>query len=266
MTGGVSFFPQPVPSTPADTIWQITGTHDNQGVTIKASRIHGGAVFSLVWAGTEFIDATDNGRELQTAWTLNTPGETENPTEGGASADGTPATHSTTVVLEANATSNVIRTQAQLAYWLPFQGQTLSPHKLSKTVTLSYNGLTNVIHHQITITIVGDQQAINVEGLTSYSPTAFTQFFTAAGEISPPQGMVYNQPNPAIIANADLTRALALYGKPLYHYGFVTVPKLVCAAYQAGPTSAGDYSWDAYTIFGTPEQVLASLIQLRATA
>ncbi len=167
----------PATVVPVSSDWVISGTHDSQPVTLKANAVHGGAVYSLVWGGTEFIDATDNGRELQTAWQENNLGEGRNPTEAGASADGTPASHSTTVVTAYNATGNILRTQAQLAYWFPYNGATLSPQKLSKTVTIGYNGLDNVIHHQITITLAEALQDINVEGLTSYSPPSFTRFF-----------------------------------------------------------------------------------------
>ncbi len=275
MTGGVSFFPSSDPASgPADTIWQIAGSHAGLPVTVKASRNHGGAIYSLVWAGFEYVDATDNGRELQTAWQLNDHGEGENPTEAGASADGTPATHSSTVVDQARTAGNQLWTQARLAYWFPYQGQVTSPHRLSKTVTLGYNNLSNILRHQITITIVGDQQAINMEGLTLYGPMGLSRFFSydlatkACAEIDAPSKMWYDLPNPVILANSDLSRAITLYGLTgLYHYGGAYSgegvpprPKLDCSCYQVhGPVPAGDYAWECFTIFGTLDQVVATL-------
>ncbi len=271
--------PPPVlpPVVPND-VWRISGNHAGQPVAVSASRIHGGAVYSLTHGGFEYVDATDNGRELQTAWQLNEHGEGENPTEAGASADGTPATHSSTVVDQARTEGLQLWTQAHLAYWFPFNGQITSPHRLSKTVTLGYfnengEGLSNVLRHQITITIIGDQQAINVEGLTWYGPTSFTRFFSfnlatkVWAEIPAPDRMYYDLLNPTIVTTSDRSRAITLYGRTnLYHYGGSIAggpPKLDCSCYQIhGPVAAGDYAWECFTIFGTFAEVVASLTAL----
>src|SRR5258706_7362434 len=228
-------------SSIANDVWQITDIHDGQQVVVTADRNHGGCIYSLKLGDTEFIDYSDKGRELQTAWTMNGHGEQDNPTEAGASAD---TVGSSTSVLAARTDGNILRTYVQLAYWFPFNGLTLSPHKLGKTVSF-LDGYTNVLHHQITATIVGDQQFINMEGLTSYSPQTFNRFFKDGVEISAPQQMYYNLSTPTIIANSDLSKAICLYGPTgLYHYGGASVvwPKLDCSSYQTTDVKAGDYS------------------------
>ena len=47
-----------------------------------------GAIDSLTWGGTQFINARDHGRELQSAAAFDGYGECLNPTEAGSDADG----------------------------------------------------------------------------------------------------------------------------------------------------------------------------------
>lgn len=257
--------PSPIP-VPND-IWKISSNFDGKPVEVLASRNHGAAIYSLKWGGVELINYDDNGRELQTAWQMNNHGEGENPTEAGASADGSPANHSSTIVESVSAVGNVLKTKARLAYWFPFNGAVTSPHRLIKTVTLGYNGLMNVIHHEITINIVGDHQTIRIEGLTSYSPKKLTRLFmydlmTMTYKSVPfPVDMIYDQKNPYIFATSDLAVAIALLGRSgTFNYGVPGGwPKLDCNCQVIDNVKAGDYSWESFTIFGSLDQVVNSI-------
>ena len=252
-----------MPIAPTD-IWSLQGSWNGLLVVMNAAREFGGAIYSLQWGGFEFIDHTDHGRCLQTAWQLDGNGEGENPTEAGASAD---MTSSSTVVKSATVAGNALGTTAQLAYWVPYGGQATSPHVLSKSVTLN----DNMLRHRIVIELADDHKDMFIEGLTGYLPASFTRwlaFDPAAGtcaELPAPVGEVTSL-LPIIACIADGSKALALYhtGAAMrYLYGMPEgCPKLDCAWFTVPDAKAGTYSWDAFTAFGTLDQVTAALIGL----
>ncbi|MGH9808323.1 MAG: hypothetical protein ACRD9W_13880, partial [Terriglobia bacterium] len=94
----------------------IFGQFKGRTVMVTATHRSAGAIESLQWGGTEFIDANDHGRDLQSAVSFDGLTECDNPTEAGASRDGPEA--SSSLLLKASASDNILRTQSQMAYWL----------------------------------------------------------------------------------------------------------------------------------------------------
>lgn len=259
----------PAPTAPpaaVDTVWALTGTYAGFPVVVRADSRFGGAIYSLTWGGFEFVDSSDHGRELQTAWQLDDMVEGENPTEAGSASDGAGPT-STTVVTGTRLNGNVLETSATLAYWLPYQGTALSPDTLSKRVTL----LDGVIHHEVSIDLIGDHRDMAIEGLTGYLPQAFTRFVSfdpassARAELSPPNGMMQSN-LPVLATTADGSYALALWHRDkdkTYAYGRIGPwPKLDAAWFSVPDAKAGRYSFECFTVFGTLASVTATLSRL----
>jgi hypothetical protein len=93
------------------------------GITIATAARFGGAIVSLRWNGTEFVDNRDHGREIQTAWQGNNAGECFKPTEAGSAADGS-GPDTTSRLLSVTATADSITTVSHPAFWLrPRRGQ-----------------------------------------------------------------------------------------------------------------------------------------------
>lgn len=264
--------PAPPPPPPPPEIWTLQGAYGGKPVTVNASRQFGGAIYSLMWGSFQFIDYSDHGRELQTAWQLDNLGEGENPTEAGAASDLEKRT-STTVLQGVRVTgSNVLETSATLAYWFPYGGLALSPDKLSKRVTLGYLGMGNVLHHEISIDLAGDHQQMVIEGLTAYLPRTFSRFFTYNVTTQKPVEMpvpndLFGSNDPVISSTADGAYALGLWctdWSKNYFYGRVggIWPKLDTAWFIVPDAKRGRYSWDCFTVFGSLDDVANALQKL----
>ncbi|MDB5036802.1 MAG: hypothetical protein JWQ35_330 [Bacteriovoracaceae bacterium] len=76
--------PTPIPcKANASGDSSISGTVFGLPMTIRTSNQFAGAIYSLTWAGKEFINHDDHGRELQSAISFDGYGECLNPTEAG---------------------------------------------------------------------------------------------------------------------------------------------------------------------------------------
>ena len=120
-----------------------------------------GAIDSIIYDNLEYIDATDHGRELQSASAFDDSGECFNPTEAG-SGDDYQKNSSTSVLISAEMTSQKMITYSQTAFWLygaeksgacskgaNITNQPLSPQHLRKTVTMNYHGDPAVIEYVV---------------------------------------------------------------------------------------------------------------------
>jgi len=255
----------PPPYIPPITEYVLSGDHSGEPVRVSANSRYGAAIYSIVLGNFQFVDSADHGREVQTAWQLDGQIEGQNPTEAGSSADGN-GYLSSTKIISAGVTGNVLTTKVNPAYWLVYNGQVTSPHILEKTVTLGHAGRTNVLRHQITMTLNEPHQEMSVEGLTAYLSPLLTRYFLfdpvtkVAEEITPPlNGMILSETRAVLVANANLSRALALVHKnPEHKYWIgraITIPKIDASWFhQANPS--GSYSWETFTIFGTMAEVL----------
>jgi hypothetical protein len=264
--GGIA--PPPPPPPPPTTLPQyaLTGTFNGKPVVIGANNRFGAAIYTIKFDGQEYLDSSDHGRELQTAWQMDGQGEGNNPTEAGSAANGSGST-SSTVILQASVTNNVLTTRSRPAFWYPVGGQVTSPHYHEKTVSLGYAGRNNILVHDIGIYFGSPYHSVAwVEGLTAYMPTAFSRLFTfdratkVYAEL-PPSSALVSGTQPVIAATADLSRAVALVHQHpvhLYWAGKISGWPKLDASYFYITAPAGWYRWRTFTVFGSFQDVLDS--------
>ncbi|SFM22632.1 hypothetical protein [Methylobacterium pseudosasicola] len=264
-------------------------------ITVGVSSRTGGAIDSLTWAGTQFINAHDHGRELQSASSYDGYGECLNPTEAGSDSDGT-GPRSTTRLTELKVGPDTLQTRAQMAYWIEPGRVTGScpkgpgPHAgprsddvLAKTVTLGAAGVANAIAYRATYITAQAHESATFEAATAYMPPDFTAFWSldpATGQSQPLSAGPGEQAVPVILATPDGSRAMGVYSPALPQptvpnagYGrfdFSTLPgsgnatvKWNCA-FRENNVPAGAHSYTCYVVVGTLQDVRAGLVALRA--
>jgi len=257
--GAIGWWRPPAPTpTPAPTLPQyaLIGTFNGKSVVVGASQRFGGAIYTIKVDGFEFLDSSDHGRELQTAWQYGTTGEANNPTEAGSAANGAGST-STSQILSISSSGTVLKSRTHPAYWYAYGGQAVTPDFLEKTVTLSGNVLT----HEIGIYIADPYRtSMAVEGLTAYLPQTFSRLFTLDGSVTTevnPTSLLPTDKS-VIAATADLSHALCLSGQNTHWVGKIGPwPKLDASWFSASNPS-GWYRWTTRTIFGTFQEVIGS--------
>jgi hypothetical protein len=256
-------------------------------LTVSACSPFAGAICSVTWQGKEFIDATDHGRELQSASSFDGFGEGLNPTEGGSEADG--AGHSSSsILLEWNKRGRTLEIRSRMAYWLkpgaPHAANqaVVSRDILTKKITLGVPGIENVLVFDIAFSVAEPHRTATFEVLTGYMPPEFSHFRTFnpdTGEIAElveeRQG---EQPLPLIFSTADDRFAMGIYAPglpqpsfPRAGYGRFRFPGVVnpgvvkwnCAFRYSG-IAAKEYRFRCYVPIGSVEAVRAAMIRLRA--
>ncbi len=254
------------PSQPGAQLYTAT----NGTVTVTASSNYGAAVVSIVdAAGHQYVNTTDHGREFQTAYQLDGLNEGENPTEAGARAD---VVTSTTVILDAGAAGNVLHSRVHPAYWDPYNGATVSPDLMEKTVTVGWNALTNVVRWDVTMTVMSDHSLGQFEGLTGYGPTLPDLYLMQPdGSFTPtpqPTGYWVYYSQPVVESSPDGAQAIGVYspdnrpGQAYWNALNVSnagVNKWDCVWWKQAPLSAGSYAHVCYVAVGTLTDVEASL-------
>lgn len=259
----------PPPMPPAPSTWTAT----NGTVAVTAAAAFGAAVVSVTdGLGRQYVNTADHGREFQTAYQLDGTGEVENPTEAGSAADGA-GTSSTTVIGAVSVAGNVLSTSVHPAYWNAYQGATVSPDTISKTVTIGYNGMANVTRWDVTITTAADHSTGAFEGLTGYTPVLPNLYVQQADGswlntgMTAAQGWVQWQA-PIIEASADGSQAVGLYSPGFSYWWAIIdwagVDKWDCAYWVQTPLPAGTYQATCYVAVGTLAEVEASLAALEA--
>lgn len=264
-------------------------------VITTTSRV-AGAIHSLTWAGKEFIDSHDHGRQLQSAINLDVAGvfhaETFNPTEAGSRSDGA-GDATTSRLLEIEAKDHTLRTRTQMAFWLrpgqlsgknPALNTTdLSNHILTKHVTIGYRDFDNVLDYQVTFTLPADEQHKHVafEALTGYMPPDFDKFWTldpVTSKLSPLSTGPGEQKLPVIFSTPDSQYAMGIYcpqkaapgekgptyGRWLFKHEKVVKWNCVFRRIDPQGISPGNYSFRMFVIVGTLEQVQATMLKLMA--
>lgn len=147
----------------------ISGSAFGQPLTLSTSSQFAGAVSSIKWAGKEFINNWDHGRQLSPNYQFFNRFICYNPYETGSLEDGNLPT-STSKLLSLTVTgSNQLTSTTQMAWyyktfnqnpkpedycgdptlWLPVTPYTtpLSNYQVHKTVTIGYAGIPNVIEY-----------------------------------------------------------------------------------------------------------------------
>jgi alpha-tubulin suppressor-like RCC1 family protein len=146
----------------------ISSTVLGQPLSITTSSQYAGAISSIKWAGKEFVNDWDHGRQVQTAASFFNRFECYNAYEAGSKPDGHGPT-STSKLLSLTASGNTLESNTQMAWytlahepipgfgdlcgdpanWLPcpqYNGP-LSDYKIHKTVRIGFNGIPNVIEY-----------------------------------------------------------------------------------------------------------------------
>ena len=204
----------------------------NSEIVIKTTSRMAGAIESLQWAGKEFINASDHGRELQTCWNGNAgidpiADETFNPTEAGSLDDGRGASSSSRL-LEIQATGNQLETLSQPAFWLnpsqtsggkPARNKTiLSNDRLRKRVVIGCKNLPHAIDYQLTVSLAPEDHNTRcvIEALTGYMPPEFDQFQVfdpKTGKLAPVDDGPGEQPLPLVFSTADGKYAMGVFSR-----------------------------------------------------
>jgi hypothetical protein len=202
----------------------------NSEIVITTTECVAGAIHSLTWAGKEFIDSVDHGRQLQSASNFDAgvqpiQAETFNPTEAGSRLDHV-GPKSTSRLLALKAGPRVLETTSQMAFWLAHgeksgahlarNATVLSNHLLEKQVRLGWHGMPHVIEYNVVFTVPageGHWQAV-FEALTGYMPAEFSRFWrfdAASGEFAPLTDGPGEQSQPVVLATESGSHAMGIW-------------------------------------------------------
>ncbi|RKH91472.1 hypothetical protein D7Y21_02560 [Corallococcus sp. AB045] len=188
------------PTGPYGTTGPLIGdtSFGNATVQMGTSASHGGAVTSLFYGGTEYINNYDHGRQMQVAFSLDGYGEALMPTEAGSNRNGTNPT-STTQVVGYGAQPGRMTSTVHPAYWLEpgedagkynsvpkaINTTLVSEDTITKDITVGVGGHDNVIQYDSHIHLAAPHDTIYVEAPTTYVNGEFEKhyrFDPATGE------------------------------------------------------------------------------------
>lgn len=270
----------------------ISAPFKGSPITVGLSARTAGAIDSLTWGGTQFVNAFDHGRELQSAASFDGYGECLNPTEAGSNADGA-GPRSTSLLTGLTLGADRLETRTQMAYWMR-PGETAgncpkgpgpysSPRSgdvLAKRVILGAEGVANAIAYRATFTTAQAHAQATFEAATAYMPGAFNRFLTydpATGALEPLSAGPGEQTKPVILATPDGARALGVYSPALPQAGqasgygrfdFSHLPgagnatvKWNCV-FREGAIPAGTRSYTCYALVGTLDDVTQGMSAL----
>ncbi len=197
-----------------------------------------GAVHSLTWAGREFINSADHGRQLQSASNFDCGEqfipEVFNPTEAGSVHDGVGPT-STSRLWSLRADGNRLETLTQMAFWLRPDGRSqghparnttaVSNHWLKKTVTIGVDGRPNVIAYDVTFIVPeGERHHYGqFEAVTGYMPPEFSVFLRFDRQQRRLQSLSIGpgeQADPVVLATEDGQHAMGIWSPDQPSPGF----------------------------------------------
>ena len=273
----------------------ISRAFDGSSIAVGISSRTAGAIDSLTWGGTQFINAYDHGRELQSAAAYDGFGECLNPTEAGNDSDATgPRSASLLTALQVGSTT--LLTRSQMAYFMapgrpvgncpkgpgPYAGPR-SDDVLTKRVTLGAAGVANAIEYRATFTTARAHASATFEAATAYMPPEFSRFSSfdpATGQAAPLSAGPGEQGVPVILSNADGSRAMGVYSPALPQpsvpnagygrFSFAALPgagnatvKWNCV-FRENNIPAGDHTYTCYVLVGTLQNVQAGMVSLRS--
>ena len=271
----------------------ISGTVNGSPLTISASADRfAGAVDSLVFRGTQYVNTTDHGREFQTALQYDNYGECLNPTEAGSEADGSGPT-SQSILNSISNSGGVLQAQTNMAYWLaPGQnygrncgGTTatvaqnttvVSNTILTKSISLGYDGIQNLLMFNLDIYIPAAHSSDSVEALTGYMPSSFSAFLTY-DKNTKTLTKVATSPNgftttvPVITATTDGANSIgvispATYNSSAGHAGYYALfnfpndtSKWDCVFAENGIPAGSTYKYQCGITIGNVDEVISTL-------
>ena len=286
-TIALAFFARAVAS---DTT--ISATVNGATLSISASNDRfAGAIDSLTFRNKQYINITDHGRELQSAIQFNNFGECLNPNEAGSLNDGGGST-SQTVLQSISGAGNVLKTQANPAYWLApganygkacgltkattAQNTTVSSNTIfTKTVAFGYAGIANLIQYDVNWNVPATYSSSSVEADTAYLPSEFSVFLgydAPTKSLNPLSGANPGSTTnlPVIVATTDGANAMgAISARPnqsganQQYYAYFTsgsVSKWSCVFGINQTIPAGtNLSFSCPVVVGTVDEVIAAM-------
>ena len=207
----------------------IRAAAGKSSIVITTTRRLAGAIHSLTWDGTEFINSADHGRQLQSACSFdNSPAfgaETYNPTEAGSRDDGAEP-NTTSQLLEIIAQGNHLKTRNRMAFWLQpgerSAGQlarnthSISDYILTKDVRLGYEKWPQALDYRVTFTLPPQSHhtSAQYETLTGYMPPEFEkfmQFNPATGKLESLSDGPGEINNAVVLSTADGRHAMGIF-------------------------------------------------------
>lgn len=273
---------------------EISGTIGGQPLIIRTTSRLAGAIDSVKWAGVEFIDTHDHGRQLQSAINADVAGvyhiECYNPTEAGSVVDAL-GPKSTSRLEALSVMDGVLSTRTRMAFWLApgmksgahlaLNDRLLSDHVLTKQVRIGRPGMEHVLDYRVTFTVPGDRphQFLQFEALTGYMPSAFSEelrFDVKTATLVPLPRQDGEQRDPVVLSTPSGAHAMGIFtpdrppaGQPAVGYGHfqfapAKVVKWNCVfrLRSAERIQPGDYSFRLYVVVGTREDCRRTLAAL----
>lgn len=281
------------PDVPLSGDAELKGVIGGQPIVLRTTSRLAGAIDSVRWAGVEFIDSWDHGRQLQSALNADVDGvfhpECYNPTEAGSEADGH-GPRSTSRLEAISVRDGVLSTRTRMAFWLapgmrsqgrPAQNTTLlSDHVLSKQVRIGRPGMDHVLDYRVTFTVPADRphRFLQFEALTAYMPPMFSQelrFDAATSTLQPVPRQNGEIPDPVVLSTPSGSHAMGVFtpqrflaGNPVGYGRFQFSPEnvvkwnCVFRQRQAQPIAPGDHAFQLYVVLGTREDCRRTLTDL----
>lgn len=260
-------------------------------VTASGNRF-AGAISSLTYRNTQYVNIADHGRQIQSALQLDGLGECLNPTEAGSKADGTSLT-SSSVLNSISNSGNVLTTSNKPAYWL-FPGENygkpcspstsistaqnstvLSDYTIDRSTSF-YSGIPNLISAQTTFTVPENRDSANIEALTGYLPSSFNtwlKYDRATRTLVKLNASSANQQttSPVIVSQANGQHAMGAISPGIdgsdpdayfayFKFGGTNPTAKWSCVFGEGALSAGaQLSYNCLMAVGTVDEVLAAL-------
>lgn len=268
--GGGSGPPSPGPPPAPPQSWTVT----DGDVTLTAEVRFGSSITSITDRhGNQYVDDVDHGRQWQVAYQLDGLDEGENPTEAGSAADAAGPT-STTVILATAVSADSFASSVHPAYWYPYQGATVSQDAISKTVTVGWRGLSNVVRWDVAIDLAAPHSFGVFEGLAGQGPMLPLLYVQqpdgSFSIVTQTDGGTTAPKTPLIEASVDGSQALGVMatGTDLLWSTFdisgAGINAWGCAGWLQDDLPAGHYARACYVAVGTLAEVEASLTALAA--
>jgi hypothetical protein len=275
---------------------ELWGSIGGKPLVIRTTSRLAGAIDSVKWAGVEFIDSHDHGRQLQSAINADIGGvyhvECYNPTEAGSVVDAL-GPKSTSRLEGLSVSDGVLATRTRMAFWLApgmksggnvaLNDRLLSDHVLTKQVRIGRPGMDHVLDYRVKFTVPGDRPHtyLQVEALTGYMPWSFSEelrFDAKSSTLVPLSRQNGEQRDPVVLSTLSGDHAMGVFtptrppaGQPAVGYGRFKfehdkVVKWNCVFRLRSPggIKPGDYGYQLYVVIGMREdcrRTLAALAQ-----
>ena len=273
---------------------ELAGMIGGKPLVIRTTSRLAGAIDSVKWAGVEFIDSHDHGRQLQSAINADIGGvyhvECYNPTEAGSVVDAL-GPKSTSRLEEISVRDGVLSTRTRMAFWLApgmksggnvaLNDRLLSDHVLTKQVRIGRPGMDHVLDYRVKFTVPADRPHtyLQIEALTGYMPWSFSEelrFDAKSSTLVPLSRQNGEQRDPVVLSTPSGDHAMGVFtptrppaGQPAVGYGRFKfehdkVVKWNCVFRLRSPggIKPGDYGYQLYVVIGTREDCRRTLAAL----